>query len=312
MSSPAYYALDALAREPEALEKTIGYLAEHLRKFMRSQERVLVCFPVHTPNSIGGIMEEAVKRVGAVPVIWGPDYRWKTLMKLAFSSRASAIIGPALVILGLTKVSKATGTPLYIRNVVTAGYHYEQWMLDAIRMGLDCNVWDCISPGIGALVAGFSCRHLRSIHIRGDVIGMEVVDEDGRKLPDGSIGQVVLFSRKDPSVRYPAMRNGWIETTPCVCGDPAARIQSIGHRLDGDLVLGKLGGELLGWSSILDCRLERGEFGLEMELVTFPGKKLPALPTCAKRVIRTWDPDRDTPFWIPPGWRKDLFPGNFY
>lgn len=312
MEDAAYGALDAVLREPEALEKTVEYVSGHLGKFLKKQDRVLICFPVYSPDTIGGIMEQAVKRVGAVPVIWGPDQRWKTLMRQAFASRASAIIGPALIILGLTKVAKATGTPLYIHNVVTAGYHYEQWMLDAIRKGLDCNVWDCISPGIGTLVAGFSCRHLRSIHMRSDLVGMEVVDEKGERLPDGSVGQIILFSRKDPTVRYPAMRRGRIESAPCVCGDPAARIQSVGYRLDSDPALGKLGGELLSWSSILDCHLKKGESGLEMELIAFPGEKLPVLPTCAKRVIRAWDPEKDTPFWIPPGWREELFPGKIY
>ena len=62
--------------------------------------------------------------------------------------------------------------------------------------------------------------------------------------------------------------------------------------------------ELHSWTSILDARLERGESGLEMELVVFPGQKLPKLPTCAKRLIRAWNPEEDEPFGLIPDWEK--------
>lgn len=49
------------------------------------------------------------------------------------------------------------------------------------------------------------------------------------------------------------------------------------------------------WNSVLDCRIHRGEYGLELELVVVPGLKLPKLPACGKMTIRSWDPDRDQP-----------------
>lgn len=52
---------------------------------------------------------------------------------------------------------------------------------------------------------------------------------------------------------------------------------------------------LLSWSSVLDCRLTQGPCGLEMEIITFPGEKMPKIPSCAKLVLRPWEPDRDKP-----------------
>jgi hypothetical protein len=59
--------------------------------------------------------------------------------------------------------------------------------------------------------------------------------------------------------------------------------------------------------SILDCRLSNGESGLEIELIVLPGDKLPKLPSCAKRVIRPWDPEKDVPYWFLPHWRKSVY-----
>ena len=57
---------------------------------------------------------------------------------------------------------------------------------------------------------------------------------------------------------------------------------------------------LHSWTSILDCRLTRGEYGLEIEIVAFPGEKLPKLPSAAKLVIQPWNPEVDEPFLYAP------------
>lgn len=54
--------------------------------------------------------------------------------------------------------------------------------------------------------------------------------------------------------------------------------------------------ELWRWSSILDFRLEKTEFGLNLEMVTFPGARLPKLPSLAGRNLRQWNPEEDCPF----------------
>lgn len=50
------------------------------------------------------------------------------------------------------------------------------------------------------------------------------------------------------------------------------------------------------WTSVLDFRLENTPSGLSLEMVTFPGEKLPKLPALAKLVVRPWKPDSDCPF----------------
>ena len=68
--------------------------------------------------------------------------------------------------------------------------------------------------------------------------------------------------------------------------------------------LSRLGRQMLYWTSVLDCDLRVGDYGLEIELVVFPGEKLPKLPTCAKQSIRPWDPERDTPLVMASVWNK--------
>ena len=72
---------------------------------------------------------------------------------------------------------------------------------------------------------------------------------------------------------------------PCVAPQP-------------DLQLQELEAQLLSWSSVLDFRAERTEQGLRMEILVFPGRKLPQLPSGASITVRPWDPKRDAPFCL--------------
>ena len=304
MEHPAFVRMLELAKAPEALEATVNYLDAQLRQFLKRQERFLICFPRHGENDFGTILEKAVRRAGGIPIFAGPDFRWKALLKQAFSSKATAIAGPPLVILGLTKLARAMGTPLFVRNVLLPGYPCMDWMADGIQSGLDCRIWGCYDLGQGSLVGGFSCGKSRGVHLRSDVYSLEIVDETGAPVPPGQVGDIVIWPNQEPSNRYPTLERGRLETSPCACGNPSPRLMELGPGRFLDPELAELGTELLSWTSILDCRLSRGPHGLEMELVTFPGEKLPKLPSCARQVIRPWDPEQDMPFWMSAGWKN--------
>lgn len=291
---------------PELIEQTIDYLAENLGKFLHAGDKFMICFTDCSPGSIGDLLSRAAKKIGVV-VYFPEDLRWKTMLKLAFRTRSVAISAPPFVVLGLTKLSRHTNTPLFFRNVVTVGYRCSNWIIEGIQRGLDCQVWGCYGPGSGPLVSGFTCNQEAVIHIRDDIMDVEIVDENGNVLADGESGYVVLTPKAMPKLRYHTAECAKMRRTPCACGCTAPLLMDMYSGVDVDPFLEKTGRDLMLWTSILDCRLHNGESGFEMELVTFPGEKLPLLPTCAKRVIRHWDPDQDIPYWFLPNWRKNEY-----
>lgn len=298
MEYTAYKQIAAIASTPATLENTAEYIASHFRGFMRPRSKVLICFSAKDPSDLGSIFVQASRIAEGVPLIWGPDCRWKTLLRQAFSERVETIIGPPLVVLGLAKLAKATGTPLYIRNAVTAGYPCADWMIDGIIKGLDCGTWGCFGPGVGPVVSGFSCGKSRGVHIRDDVYDIAV-----NAMP-GHSGTISIRAKADPDWVMSVSDYGRLDYTPCRCGRSSVRLMDIGaaDRLGPEL--DGLFQQLHSWTSILDVRLEKGQYGLEMELIVFPGQKLPQLPTSAKRIIRAWNPETDEPFGLIPSWEK--------
>ena len=296
--------LNEAVSSEEKIEQTVDYLAEKMGQFLKSHDRMLICFPDEGSGSIGNMLARAVSRVGASPVFWGRDGRWKTLLRTAFTVRASAIAAPPLVALGLTKLAKATGTPLYFRYVLTAGFPCLDWMIDGICRGLDCQSWGCFGPGTGAVVGGFSCGHSRGVHLRSDEFDVEILGENGEPLAEGQIGTLVISPKGMPHLRYYSGLYGRLDHTPCGCGQSTPRLMDISAGSNANAELAQLGREMLYWTSVLDIDLRIGDYGLEMELVVFPGEKLPKLPTCAKQIVRPWDPEHDRPMVMHSLWNK--------
>jgi phenylacetate-coenzyme A ligase PaaK-like adenylate-forming protein len=301
----AFDRLEKLAKEPAAIERSVEYVTRQLRLFTQKGTRILICFP-NKPGSLGEILHKAVLEVEAVPVHWGEDPRWLTLIRTAFQNKINAVIGSPLVVLGLNKLSKITRTPLYIRHAITAGHPSFDWLTDGIVRGLDCQTWGYFNPGGTAILCGQSCGESRGVHVRQEEYDIEIVDEQGNVLPDGEVGEICISPKVQPDLRVRTYDRARIDRTPCPCGRPTPRLMDFVEGRDCDQEILMMAAELHRWDSVLDAKLRRGDYGLELEVVVFPGFELPPLPNCARQVVRKWNPEEDVPFWIEPLWKSPV------
>lgn len=288
-----YQAILKLETTPEALDATVQYLAGKMLPFLHTLEPVLICYPDEGPASIGGVFKEAVYRCGAKPVFWGPDYRWKELLRIAFESHANTVIGHPLVILGLMKLARATATPLYIYDVIVCGDPFSRWMVEDLKKGLDCRVWGCYAVRSGPVIAGFSCEQQAGIHIRSDVFEPKLRCDDGDL--SSNRGHLFLSATKNPDLIYDPQQHSLVHYHGCSCGCEEPRVAETTSMTADTLSRELLENRFLAWSSVLDYHAEKTEFGMALELVVFPGESLPKVPSVARLMLRAWDPE-DIPF----------------
>ena len=281
---------------PEALEATVCYLSRLMKPFLQTLEPVLICYPDEGPASLGGIFKEAVLRCEASPVFWGPDYRWKELLKVAFDTHANTLIGHPLLALGLMKLSRATMTPLYIYDVIIGGDPFPRWIVNGLKKGLDCNAWGCYAVNSGPVIAGFSCAQEAGIHIREDVFLPELEVEEGFRTPNR--GRLCFRYAKNPELIYDPELIALLQHQPCSCGCDEVRVIETKSVREDWKTADLLQEQLLTWSSILDYKVTYTESGLNLELIVFPGELLPKIPTCAKLTVRYWNPDTDVPIFM--------------
>ena len=288
--------LNDLETTPEALARTRAYLCARVKNILRPNEKVLVCFPDGGPASLGGLIGDVLRECRCVPQFWGPDFRWKGLLRQAFVGSASAVFGPPLVVLGLMKMAKVTATPLNIYNAFLAGYPYVSWMTEGIKRGLDCRIWGCYWIGDGPVIAGFTCDKEAGMHIRSDIFEARISDSLGETMEDAQRGFLTL--RHKGGLTYDTQETAKIWHQPCSCGCDDPRIVETIFVGDNDPAKSALEERFLAWSSVLDFRVTRTECGTELELVVFPGGVLPKIESFARLTVRTWSPDTDVPFYM--------------
>ena len=294
VSENSYEKLLKMETTPEALESTVSYLARLIKPFLQTLEPVLICYPDDGPASLGGIFKEAVLRCEAMPVFWGPDYRWKELLRVAFDTHANTLIGHPRIVLGLMRLARATGTPLYVYDTILCGDPFPRWIVNGLKKGLDCNAWGCYAVGSGPVVAGFSCSQEAGIHIREEVFQPFLIP-DG-EYPGPNRGRLCFRYAKNPELVFDPEQMALLQHQPCSCGCDAPRVVETTPIRKDSMSKDLLEEQLLTWSSILDYQAIYTESGLNLELVVFPGELLPKLPSCAKLCVRHWDPERDVPF----------------
>ena len=173
-----------------------------------------------------------------------------------------------------------------------------KWMVEGIARGFDCNAYGCFTPG-GQLVSGFTCSKTPGIHLRDDVYGIDIVNQD-----EAGLGDMVLVTKENPELRYPVGEKAKLVYHSCDVSDQHLVDTQPGEA--SDLELDAITQSLINWTSVLDCRVRRSTYGVELELVVFPGEKLPKLPSAARQIVRPWDPDKDEPFYYTPGIEKKL------
>src|SRR5215510_8703750 len=93
---------------------------------------------------------------------------------------------------------------------------------------------------------GTECEVAKGIHIAEDMVVYEVVDQEGRPVADGTPGTKVLvtnlFNRALPLIRYEISDIATLDSGPCLCGRPYARVTAIDGRREDYMTLHALGG----------------------------------------------------------------------
>lgn len=295
MTENSYDKILKLETTPEALEATVCYLSRLMKPFLQTLEPVLICYPDEGPSSIGGIFKEAVLRCEAMPVFWGPDFRWKELLRIAFNTHANTLIGHPRIVLGLMKLARATATPLYVYDVIVAGDPFPRWMVNGLKKGFDCNAWGCYAVNSGPVIAGFSCTQEAGIHIREDVFRPQLCRSENENSHPNR-GKLYFSYAKNPELLYNPEQIALIQHQPCSCGCDEIRIVEVESSRGDSAFIAFLEERLLSWTSVLDYRATQTESGLNLELVVFPGESLPKIPSCAKMAVHPWNPETDIPF----------------
>lgn len=112
------------------------------------------------------------------------------------------------------------------RWAVTFGEMLTPSMRTFIEETLRCEVYDRYGGGeIGAVA--LECAQHDGMHVNSESAIVEIVDEEGRSVPDGTQGKVIvtdLLNYNMPFIRYDIGDGGTLVSSPCACGLETPRL----------------------------------------------------------------------------------------
>ena len=117
--------------------------------------------------------------------------------------------------------------------------------------------------GLGGAV---TCPAHRGMHLRENHVIAEIVDEEGRVLPWGETGELVITTvgtEALPLIRYRTGDITRILPEPCPCGSELLRLDSL-HRRGPAADMAALDAALFALDALIDYRAERGPEGLRI------------------------------------------------
>lgn len=270
----------------EDMEDTVGFFAAGISEMLPAGERCLIAFPFTGPFGLGDLIARAVEKLGAEPVKAGYGVSWGQLCTLVRDTRPRCYIGFPAALLGLGRMY-GPGFPIE-RALVSADACPEGLMeeIEKLTGSKPFPHYGSRECGLGGAV---TCQAHEGMHLRENHIIAEIVDGEGRPLPPGEYGELVISTvglRAMPLLRY---RTGDYTRflPPCPCGGVTRRIDRVSRKVEG-ADMEKLDEALFRIPGLVDCRAEfDGELrigarvlepGLEVEIERAASACLPTLP----------------------------------
>ncbi len=148
-------------------------------------------------------------------------------------ARPHLVYGYPSVLYEVARRIQDQGQPLTgVGSVVTTSEMLFPGQRRLLEEAFEASVFDFYGCNEPDLITG-ECGHHTGYHIAMDNSVVEVVDEQGRQLPDGEVGRIVatgLHNRAQVFVRYDTGDLGALDRTPCACGRGLIRLREIQGR----------------------------------------------------------------------------------
>jgi phenylacetate-CoA ligase len=205
-----------------------------------SDDRVLIAAAIDRCFMAGFAYLLGLNRIGATTVRGGSS-NISQLMELIRISRPTAIVGVPSLLLAVGERFLQQGTDptgFGIRKMVCIGEPVRNGDLSLSTLGSRLSgCWNSRIFGTYAsteMATAFTdCEHGLGGHLRPDLMVIEIVSDDGRVLPAGEYGEVVVTPLQVTGMPLIRFRTGDISTlhdSPCPCGRTSARLGPIAGR----------------------------------------------------------------------------------
>ena len=235
------------------LEHTVGFFAAGISEFTGPGDAVLIAMPFSGPDGLGELICRAVESLGARGLRAGVGRSLGELDALLDAERPACYIGMSVPLLGLLRWRALNGRPLYIERALVSGDACPEGVCAETERLLGTRLFPHYGSREMCLGGAVTCAAHEGMHLRENHILAEIVDENGRVLPEGERGELVITTldmEAMPMIRY---RTGDLTRflPPCACGGATRRIDRVSRAGDD---MERLDSELFAVPGLIDYR----------------------------------------------------------
>ena len=226
---------------PEDQEATIDFFRHGMSVFTRPGDRVAILFPGERPGSVGDLLAQGLRRLGAEPIPVGWPQDLAATAKRLRDERPDVVAGTPVAVLAVARHGAASG-PLHVPRVLLSADHAAPSLRASLAELWDCEIFEHYGMTEMGLGGGVDCAAHDGYHMRDNELLVEIVDPaSDAALAPGQFGEVVvstLMRRGLPLIRYRTGDVSRVLPGPCACGSPLTRLDRIRGRLDAGVETG--------------------------------------------------------------------------
>ncbi len=243
----------------------------------------MICFPFSGPYGLGELIAEAIEKLGARPLKLGTALSYGEYAGILEREKPDTYVGMPVQLLSLLRVC---GRGSLRRALVSGDACPETVIREAERL-LGSRLFPHYGSREMALGGAICCQAHEGMHLRENHVIAEIVDPEGRVLPRGESGELVITTigmEAMPLIRYRTGDYTRILPGACPCGSEVLRLDSL--RRHGEAAeVATLDERLFSFPFVADYRVRRKKGKLCLEVltcgegrVTFPDAEIEQRP----------------------------------
>ena len=234
----------------------------------------MICFPFSGPYGLGALIAEAVMRLGARPLKLGSGLSYGEYKRVLDEEKPDTFVGMPVQLLSILR---ACGRGSLERALISGDACPQ-----AVLRSCEEILGSCLFPHYGsremALGGAISCQAHEGMHLREDHVIAEIIDEQGKPLPRGEFGELVITTigmEAMPLLRYRTGDYTRILPDRCPCGSEVLRLDRVRRKEASELEI--LDEALFSLPFVVDYRAEKRGDQLRLTVLTCGRGELPPL-----------------------------------
>lgn len=219
----------------EDQELTTDFFHHGMQNIINRQDRAVVFMPFETEGTVGDLLMEGIRRLGAD--VWGFGFlsdpeRFPEAAELLEREKITAAIGTPKQMNRLAELFPSQGKTM--EKILLSAEYVAPEVKRTIEESWACRVFEHYGMTEMGLGGAVSCSCREGYHIRENDLFLEIINPDsGLPAADGQWGEIVfttLTRRGMPLIRYRTGDRSRILAEPCGCGSYLKRLDRVSDR----------------------------------------------------------------------------------